>query len=245
MKIGNKLINLNSKPLLIAEIGINHNGDLELAKKMTLSAIENGADIVKFQTHIVDEEMLNLDDKKKASHVKGSLYEILKKCSLDMKSHLELKKVCEQKNKIFMSTPFSIKAVDMLSRIGVKAFKIGSGETNNHHFVNYILNKNKTTLISTGTSNWVDLKKLSQKFSNFKNNIILLHCVSNYPTKLKDANVKVIERIKNELDLIPGFSDHSIDNFSSIASIVCGAKVIERHYTISRTLPGIDQQASL
>ena len=156
MKIGNKIISPKSKPLLIAEVGINHNGDLDLAKKMTISAIENGADIVKFQTHLVDEEMLNLEQKRGASHVKGSLYEILKKCSLDIKSHLELKKLCEKKKKIFLSTPFSIKAVDLLNKIGVHAFKIGSGETNNHHFVKYILKKNKPTLISTGTSTWQD-----------------------------------------------------------------------------------------
>ena len=140
MKIGNKKINNKSKPLLIAEIGINHNGDLDLAKKMTISAIDSGADIVKFQTHLVDDEMLNIEDKK-ASHVKGSLYEILKQCSLNLKAHIELKKLCESKNKIFMSTPFSVQAVDLLSKIGVKAFKIGSGETNNYHFVEYVLKK--------------------------------------------------------------------------------------------------------
>ncbi len=245
MKIGNKKISLKSKPLLIAEVGINHNGDLELAKKMTNSAIDNGADIVKFQTHLVDEEMLNLEEKKKASHVKGSLYEILKKCSLSLKSHIELKKLCEKRKKIFLSTPFSIKAVDLLDKIGVEAFKIGSGETNNHHFVEYILKKNKPTLISTGTSTWRDLEKISSNFFNFKKNILLMHCISNYPTSLKNANVGVIQKIKDKLNLIPGFSDHSIDNFSSTAAVVCGAKVIERHYTISRSLPGIDQPASL
>ena len=245
MKIGNKIISLKSKPLLIAEVGINHNGDVELAKKMTISAIDNGADIVKFQTHLVDEEMLNFEEKKKASHVKGSLYEILKKCSLDLKSHLELKKLCEKRKKIFLSTPFSIKAVNLLSQIGVQAFKIGSGETNNYHFVNYILKKNKPTLISTGTSNWKDIENLSKSFLNYKKNILLMHCVSNYPTNLEDANVKVIEKIQNQLGFIPGFSDHSVDNFSSTAAVVCGAKIIERHYTISRSLPGIDQQASL
>ena len=245
MKIGNKKINNKSKPLLIAEIGINHNGDLDLAKKMTISAIDSGADIVKFQTHLVDDEMLNIEDKKKASHVKGSLYEILKQCSLNLKAHIELKKLCESKNKIFMSTPFSVQAVDLLSKIGVKAFKIGSGETNNYHFVEYVLKKNKPTLISTGTSSWTDLKKFSQKFIDYKKQIVMLHCISNYPTKLRDANIKVIEKIKNELNFIPGFLDHSNENFSSIASIVSGAKVIERHFTISRSLPGIDQQASL
>ena len=245
MKIGNKKIDNKSKPLLIAEIGINHNGDLNLAKKMTISAIDSGADIVKFQTHLVDDEMLNIEEKKKASHVKGSLYEILKQCSLNLKAHYELKKLCESKNKIFMSTPFSIQAVDLLSKIGVNVFKIGSGETNNYHFVEYILKKNKPTLVSTGTSNWNDLKKFNEKFIDYKKQIILLHCISNYPTKLKDANIKVIEKIRDELNFVPGFSDHSIDNFSSIASIVSGAKVIERHFTISRSLPGIDQQASL
>ena len=245
MKIGNKKISSNSKPLLIAEIGINHNGDLDLAKKMSISAIENGADIIKFQTHLVEDEMLNLQEKQKASHVQGSLFQILKQCSLNLKAHLELKKLCESKNKIFMSTPFSVQAVELLNKIGVKAFKIGSGETNNYHFVEHILKKKKTTLISTGTSSWQDCKKFSVRFQNYKKQIILLHCVSNYPTRLRDANIKVIQRIKNELGYTPGFSDHSRDNFSSIASIVAGAKVIERHFTISRSLPGIDQSSSL
>ena len=139
---------------------------------MTLSAIENGADIVKFQTHIVDEEMLNLDNKKSIT-CEGSLYEILKKCSLNLKSHLELKKLCEQKNKIFMSTPFSIKAVDMLSGVGSGILKLDlEKQTVNQHYSHYIFKTKKTTLIYL---HWSDLKKLSEKFFKFpKKNIILM-----------------------------------------------------------------------
>lgn len=244
IKIKNKIINKVSKPLLIAEIGINHNGNINLAKKMVISAVKSGADIVKFQTHLVDCEMINLDNKT-GSHVKGSLYQILKKCSLTFKEHKILKKLCEKLGVIFLSTPFSIQAVDLLSKIKVSAYKIGSGETNNYHYVEYILKKKKPTLISTGTSSWQDLVKFEKKFRKYKKNIILMHCVSNYPTDLGKTNVGIINDIKNKLNFIPGYSDHSSQNFSSIASIVLGAKVIERHFTISRKLPGIDQSSSL
>ena len=132
----------NSKPLLIAEIGINHNGSLSLARKMLNKAVDCGADIVKFQTHLVEDEMLPSKNKKTGSHVKGSLFDILKKCSLTKKDHINLQRLCKKRKVMFLSTPFSKEAVDLLTSIKVSAFKIGSGETKNYHFIEYILKKN-------------------------------------------------------------------------------------------------------
>lgn len=234
------------KPVLIAEIGINHNGNLNLAKRMIKSAKKNGADIVKFQTHIVDKEML--PDRKtssKASHVKGSLYKILSDCSFSFKQQMGLKNFCKDQGVEFLSTPFSVEAVDLLEKLKVSCYKTGSGETNNYNFLKYVLKKNKPVIISTGTSSWLDLIKLEKVIKTYKKNIIMMQCTSNYPTEYKDSNVNVIKKIKKELNMIPGFSDHSQGNYASFAAVALGAKVIERHYTLSRSLPGIDQKASL
>jgi len=238
-------ITKNSKPLLIAEIGINHNGSLSLARKMLNKAVDCGADIVKFQTHLVEDEMLPSKNKKTGSHVKGSLFDILKKCSLTKKDHINLQRLCKKRKVMFLSTPFSKEAVDLLTSLKVSAFKIGSGETKNYHFIEYILKKNKPTLISTGTSSWEDLLKFEKKFRKYKKNIILMQCTSNYPTQNSDTNTGVVKLIREKLGFIPGYSDHSKENISSLAAAVMGAKVIERHFTLSRKLPGIDQSSSL
>ena len=237
----------NKYPVLIAEIGINHNGSISLAKKMIKSAKLSGADVVKFQTHIVDKEMLpDNNQNKKASHLKGeSLYQILKKCSFSKKQHIELMNYCKSLNVLFLSTPFCIEAVDLLSEIEVEAYKIGSGETNNYNFVDYVLSKKKPVFISTGTSSHLNLTNLKKNIKYNQNKLIVMQCTSNYPTNYVDSNVKYILEIKKLFKTNVGFSDHSSGNYASFAASVIGASVIERHFTLSRSLPGIDQSSSL
>jgi len=237
----------NKYPVLIAEIGINHNGSLALAKKMMLKAKKSGADVVKFQTHDVQNEMLkDKITKNKASHLNNlSLYSILKKCSFTIKEHIDLINYAKKINVLFLSTPFSVEAVDLLSNLNVPAYKVGSGETNNYDFINYVLSKKKPTLISTGTSSINDINNFKKKFTKYQKNIILMQCTSNYPTHYSDANVGVIPLLKKNFSNIVGFSDHSVGNYASFASIAMGATIIERHFTLSRNLPGIDQSSSL
>ena len=236
----------NKLPILIAEIGINHNGSLNLAKKMILKAKSVGADIVKFQTHIVEKEMLrDKPDKKQASHLQNkSLYEIIKKCTLSKKDHKILIQFAKKNDILFLSTPFSIEAVDLLYELKVDAYKIGSGETNNYDFVNYVLSKKKPTFISTGTSSKKDINNFKKKFYKYRKNIILMQCTSNYPAKYVDANVGIIPLMKKNFNNLVGFSDHSEGNYASFAAIALGASVIERHFTTSRKLSGIDQSSS-
>tara|TARA_Y100001970_G_scaffold199595_1_gene242778 strand:+ start:13274 stop:14302 length:1029 start_codon:yes stop_codon:yes gene_type:complete len=236
----------NKYPILIAEIGINHNGSIKLAKEMILKAKSAGADVVKFQTHIVDKEMLrDKPNKGKASHLKNkSLYDIMEECSFNKESHKTLIKFAKKNNVLFLSTPFSIEAVDMLYDLKVDAYKIGSGETNNYDFINYVLSKKKPTFISTGTSSIGDINKFKKRFYKFRKNIILMHCTSNYPTKYIDANVGYMTLMKKKFNNLVGFSDHSTGNYASFAAVALGANIIERHFTISRKLPGIDQSSS-
>ncbi len=237
----------NKYPILIAEIGINHNGSISLAKKMIKAAKISGADVVKFQTHLVDYEMLpDKSGNKKASHLKGeSLYNILKKCSFTKKQHIDLINYCKKQNVLFLSTPFCVEAVDLLCNVNVGAFKIGSGETNNYHFVNYVLSKNKPTILSTGTSSHKNLLKLKKNIKYNKNNLIIMQCTSNYPTKYIDSNVGYLDDIQKLFKTKVGFSDHSSGNYASFAAVSKGAVIIERHFTLSRNLPGIDQSSSL
>ncbi len=236
----------NKYPILIAEIGINHNGSIKLAKEMILKAKFAGADVVKFQTHIVDKEMLrDKPNKEKASHLKNkSLYDIMDECSFNKKSHQILIDFAKKNSVLFLSTPFSVEAVDLLYDLKVDAYKIGSGETNNYDFINYVLSKKKPTFISTGTSSINDINKFKRKFYKFRKNIILMHCTSNYPTKYIDANAGYIPIMRKKFNSIVGFSDHSKGNYASFTAVALGAKIIERHFTISRKLPGIDQSSS-
>ena len=183
---------------------------------------------------------------KKASHLKGdSLYEILKKCSFTKKQHIELMIYCKSQNVLFLSTPFCVEAVDLLNEIGVDAYKIGSGETNNYNFINYVISKKKPVFISTGTSSHQNLVNLKKNINYIKKKLIVMQCTSNYPTSYVDSNVKYISRIEKLFDTEVGFSDHSSGNYASFAASVIGASVIERHFTLSRSLPGIDQSSSL
>ena len=247
VKIGPYSVGKGVRPLVIAEAGINHNGHLDVALEMVKVAKEAGADIVKFQTHIADAEML--PDKSVAgeagSHVTHSLYEIMTTCNLSFEAHKALQAEAECQGILFLSTPFSIEAADLLEDVGVPAYKIGSGEVTNLPFLNYIAEKGKPVILSTGTANWKEVKRSVETIKNRVPGLILMQCTSNYPTPYGKVNLGVLDRMRSEFDIPVGLSDHCEGNYACFGAIAKGACIIEKHFTLSRRLPGIDQSSSV
>ena len=243
IKIGEKLIGENQPCFIIAEAGINHNGNIEKAMLLIQKAAEAGADAIKFQTHLPEKEMLK--DGFTAEYVKSSLFDLLKKVELSKKDHINLKKYAEKKGILFLSTPFSREAADLLEKIGVKAYKVGSGEMTNLPLLEHIVRKGKPMIISTGMSTFREVRETVNFVKRFNNKFIILHCTSSYPAKYEDLNLRVIERLKKELKIPVGLSDNSIGIYTALTAIALGACVLEKHFTISRKWPGPDQKASI
>ena len=174
-KLGNITINELTPPIIIAEIGINHNGKLSEAIKIADKAIKSGADIIKHQTHVVSDEMALSAKKVIPGNSKKSIYEIIEKCSLNEEDEFKLMSFVKSKKKIFISTPFSRAAVDRLIKFNVPGFKIGSGECNNYPLVEYIEKKKKPIILSTGLNNYKSIDKSVQNFKKLKNNLALMH----------------------------------------------------------------------
>jgi len=247
VEIGPYKIGTGSIPVVIAEAGINHNGDIEIAKEMVHAAKEAGADIIKFQTHIAEAEML----KEKSlsgdagSHVTSSLYEIMSKCSLSMQDHVDLMGEADKIGILFLSTPFSIEAVALLEKIGIVAYKIGSGEVTNTPFLKYVAAKGKPSLLSTGTATWEEVCRAVETIKTEVSEIILMQCTSNYPTAYENVNLGILDKMIEHFNIPVGLSDHCIGNYACFGAVARGASVVEKHFTLSRSLPGIDQKSSI
>ena len=241
MKILNREIGSDHNPLVIAEIGINHNGDLKVAKEMVNSAKRAGVEMIKHQTHIVDDEMSPEAKKVIPGNSTKSIYQIMDECSLDFNDELELKNYVESKNMIFISTPFSRAAVDRLVEFNVPAFKIGSGECNNYPLIEYICKFNKPIILSTGMNSIESVKKSVEIIKSHKIDFALLHTTNLYPTPFNLVRLGGMQELMKEFPNIPvGLSDHTTDNLSSYSAIALGASIIERHYTDNMERPGPD-----
>ncbi|MCP4264269.1 MAG: hypothetical protein GY777_01605 [Candidatus Brocadiaceae bacterium] len=233
---------------IIAEIGINHDGNVSKAFKLIAAAKRCGADIVKFQMHLPDEQMLR--DTKAADYVKGSIYDLLTKVSLSLDNFTKIKKCCDDNDIEFMCTPFSNKAVDWLEEIGVSRYKIGSGELTKLDFIRYIAEKKKPVIFSTGMSTFAQVKEALDLLSSYLEEIVVMQCTSLYPPTYEQINLNVIdiyrELIRNyqnkKIDL--GFSDHSKDNYACIGAVAKGVKYIEKHFTLDKQDEGPDHAIS-
>lgn len=228
---------------LIAEIGVNHNGNVKLAHSMLDAAADNGANIVKFQTHIVSKEMIrNLSE-----HVSifPNLYEHIDALSLDFIAMKELKDHADSKGIQFLSTPFSVEAVDWLEKVGVDQYKVGSGEADNFLLLDKIISTKKHIFISTGMSSINEVKEIVEFLQLRNAKYTLMQCTSEYPASCEVVNLKVIETYKQLFQCQVGFSDHSLNIYNAIASISLGAVAIEKHFTTDKMLPGTDQAASI
>jgi len=252
-KMKNKYINIknikigpNYRPVIIAEIGINHNGSIERAINIANSAIMAGAKIIKHQTHVLDDEMSEEAKKIKPGNSDLSIYKIIKSCALNEEDEYKLMKYIQKKGGVFISTPFSRKAVDRLEKFKVPAYKIGSGECNNYLLVEYIAKKKKPIILSTGMNSIKTIKPATKILENYKIPYALLHCTNVYPTPTKLVrldDIKVLE--KNFPKAVIGLSDHSSNIYSALGSVTLGSSLIEKHFVDNKKARGPDISASM
>jgi N-acetylneuraminate synthase len=245
-KVGNIIINKNTPPIIIAEIGINHNGKLNEAIKIADQAIKGGADIIKHQTHIVSDEMALSAKRVIPGNSKKSIYEIIDNCSLSEEDEFKLMKFVKSKNKIFISTPFSRAAADRLEKFKIPAYKIGSGECNNYPLVEYIAKKGKPIILSTGMNNLISIDKAVKILKKYNTNFALMHCTNLYPTPNHLTRLECVQLLKKKYPTaIIGYSDHTSDNNASLGAVALGAQIIERHFTYSKKVLGPDISCSM
>ncbi|MDB3947370.1 N-acetylneuraminate synthase family protein [Candidatus Pelagibacter sp.] len=238
--------NNNKKVYIIAEACDNHFGSLNLAKRMIIKAKLAGADAIKFQHHLPDEEMLKKVPKSK-NFSTGDLYSFLKKNALNLKQHLELKKF-SQINKIqYLCTPFSLAAAKELNnRLKIDAFKIGSGEMTDIPSLKEIAKFNKPMIISTGMSMEFEIMRTYKSLKNINKKLAFLHCLSEYPVDPTDLNLGYIQILKKKFPKnIIGYSDHSINSEFAIGAVALGAQIIEKHVTLDKKMKGPDQNVSI
>lgn len=236
---------------IIAEAGVNHNGDINLAKKLIDIAVESGVDAVKFQTWktelLVTQEAIQAQYQSENTGKEESQYEMLKKLELSYDDFRELKNYCDKKNILFISTPDEFESADFLSQLQ-DIFKIGSGELTNIPFLKHIGKYGKKIILSTGMGTLGEIEKALFSLINAgtkKENITLLHATTMYPTPMNEVNLNAMLTIKNAFNIKVGYSDHTMGIEIPIAAVALGAKVIEKHFTISRNMDGPDHKASL
>lgn len=250
VKIGNRWLGENESCFIIAEAGVNHNGDVTLAKKLIDVAREAGADAVKFQTFRAEELVTETAEKaeyqKETTNSEESQFEMIKKLELTGRDFKELFNSAQKKEILFLSSPFDNGSVDLLEELGVPAFKIPSGEITNFPLLQYIARKHKPVILSTGMSTLDEVAAALKVIrGEGTEEIILLHCVSSYPAKIADTNLRTMVTLKETFKLPVGLSDHTLGITVPIAAVALGACVIEKHFTLDKTLPGPDHKASL
>lgn len=238
-----------SKTIVIAEAGVNHNGNMELAKRMVRSAKEAGADYIKFQTFISDnlvtQKAEQAEYQKKAQKDISQL-EMLKKLELTQKDFIELSEYCKRIGIGFLSTPFDLESIEFLKTISMDYWKIPSGEITNYPYLDKIAKDKRNIILSIGMSTIEEVDAALDILENYnKKQIAILHCNTEYPTPYEDVNLNVIPMLKERYPYIIGYSDHTSGIEVSIAAVAMGAKVIEKHFTLDRKMEGPDHKASL
>ena len=240
-KLGHRIISSHTPPLVIVEIGINHEGSLKTAFEMVDAACKAGAEIIKHQTHVVEDEMSKEAKKVIPGNAKESIYEIMERCALSEEDEIKLKEYVESKGMIFISTPFSRAAANRLERMGVCAYKIGSGECNNYPLIEHIASFKKPMIISTGMNDIDSVKKTVAILKKHKVDYALLHTTNLYPTPSHLVRLGAMQELMREFPNIQiGLSDHTTSNLACFAATALGANILERHFTDSKNRPGPD-----
>ena len=243
-KICDRKIGENCLPLVIVEIGINHNGDFKKAKQMISDAHKNGAECIKFQCHIIEDEMI--PNEIIPLNANESIWEIMKKCAFSKSQEIDLKKYTEHLGMIYLSTPFSRAAANRLEDMDLCAYKIGSGECNNFPLISHIASFGKPMILSTGMNNMETISKSVKILQKSNIDYALMHVTSMYPTPYDQVRLNVINELKIKFpDTVIGLSDHSFGNYTCFAATAIGASILEKHFTSDKTWPGPDIPISI
>jgi N,N'-diacetyllegionaminate synthase len=243
---------MNNRTIIIAEAGVNHNGDIKIAEQLIEAAALAGADMVKFQTFITEEVISK--DAPKADYQKAttgnteSQFDMVKKLELSHEAHYHLQKHCVKNGIEFLSTPFDLPSIDLLQKMGLKYVKIPSGEINNVPYLRHIAGKFNHYFLSTGMSDIPEIEfavKLLNKNGVAIQQITILHCNTEYPTQMEDVNLKAMKTIARHFKTKIGYSDHTIGWEVAVAAVALGASVVEKHFTLDKSMAGPDHKASL
>lgn len=250
IEIGDRAVGVGRPTFIIAEAGVNHNGNIGMARQLVDEAVKAGADAVKFQTFKA--ERLVTPDAPKAEYQKSttganeSLFEMLRQLELSPEAHRDLMAYCKEKGILFMSTPFDEESADLLGDLGVAVYKIPSGEVTNLPFLAHVARQGKPMIISTGMSSLGEVESAVHTIELADNQqFVLLHCVSDYPADPRNANLRAMNTMATAFDVPVGYSDHTLGIEVSLAAVALGACVIEKHFTLDRNLPGPDHKSSL
>ena len=243
---------MTDRVLIIAEAGVNHNGSIQLAKKLIDKAVFSGADAVKFQTfkatNVVSKNAPKADYQKQTTNLRESQFDMIKRLELDERAHQELIAYCKEANIMFLSTPFDLDSVDLLNELGLQIFKIPSGEITNLPYLRRIGSLCKEVILSTGMSDLEEIGEAIKILTNAgtsKGNITVLHANTMYPTPMEDVNLRAMQTIQNKFDVAVGYSDHTLGIEVDIAAVAMGATIIEKHFTIDKTMDGPDHKSSI
>lgn len=241
INISSRKIGTDYPPVVITELGINHAGDLQTALKMVDAAWKSGAEIIKHQTHIVEDEMSKAAKKVIPGNANISIYEIMRQCALNENDEIKLKEYVEALGMIFMSTPFSRAAADRLEKIGVTSYKIGSGECNNYPLIEHIASFGKPMIVSTGMNNLESVRKTVSILKKYNIQYALLHTTNLYPTPAHLVRLGAMQELQHEFpEAVIGLSDHTTSNRACFAATALGASILERHFTDTMERSGPD-----
>lgn len=243
--IAGRKIGTDHPPLVIAEVGINHEGSFEKAVQCIDAAVKSGAEVVKFQCHITEKEMVPTD-MTPGDISTERLWDIIKRCELTEQEERRLQQYCAERGVIYLSTPFSREAADRLDEMGVPAFKIGSGECNNLPLLDHIARKGKPVILSTGMNDIRSVKRSVETIRKRGVPLALMHCTSMYPTPYEKVRLGAVTQMLKEFPGIPiGLSDHSLNIWTCLGAVALGACIVEKHFTVTREWPGPDVGISI
>jgi len=244
MVIAGRTVGADHPPLVIAEIGINHNGDFRKAIRMVDDAAAAGCECVKFQSHVVEDEMIPNDVV--PGNATETIWNMMNRCALTQDQEVEIKRYTESKGMIFLSTPFSRAAAERLKGMGVNAYKIGSGECNNYPLIKHIASFGKPVILSTGMNDIPSITPAVEIFRKAGVPFALMHCTSMYPTPYDKVRLGGIQELAEHFpDAVVGLSDHSMGNYACLGAVALGACLLEKHFTSDKTWPGSDVPISI
>jgi len=243
VKIGKRYVGESYPPFIIADACINHQGDIRIAEKMVYIAHALGADCIKFQIHILENEMLR--QAPQSDNFEEPLWDTLEKTNLSLQNFIRLKKLCEQLGIFFLCTPFSKKGADILEDIGVQCYKTGSGELTNLPLIEHIAKKKKPMIVSTGMCLKKEIRETVNLIRRIGTPLILTHCVSAYPTPYERVNLGLIPLYRKEFNVPVGLSDHSRGIYTALGAAALGACVLEKHFTLDKMQRGPDHPSSI